>query len=515
MKITLKNPFKNNRFIGRFIIVYVLFWCSILISILHTEHVFFHVFILNKYIFEKVFIEAFKNTVFMLLTSRCLDYLIYRLISKNKRDPHSKQKEDLLLANDILANIIVIVLFSITFLPLYTIIIASYIQSDGTFLRLAFVHFETSMKIASSVSIVSFFLIYFYKKYKPDFKTLVTVFFILATPCVINIFTTQSKNFHTVEMKISQIGNTKLFGSGEIVDPKLGIQMEPLAQHLVDSAHTDSERSKAYAWMADAQLTLGNFEKAFEYNNKSLEINDYSASSYHTRSYIYRSLLKFDDAITAANRCAEIAYTNEDTLNEARCESEIALGYEFKGIQTDKYKDESDFIKAQDHIQKAIELDPEQIFYQSALTELLVSRSLYYFHQGQYDKALPILNELIAKHDTFKNGYLLSKEYGMRADIKSSTNDHEGAIADLKKSLEIFPDDDFFAYVDIGGSYASLNQYHEAINFYQKAIDINALNNQSILNKDIMIYMCSTFAQINKPENTFRLDLKEKCSQSN
>lgn len=491
--ITQKN--KLSLIFLRFIIIYILFAFSIAISIAYREYTLFNTFVFNQYVLSKIFLGALNNTIIAFITTRIFWFCFAFLHINRQYDPHSRAEEEAILHNDIFAKIITIILFSITLLPLQTIVTTSYVGADGIFLRLDFIHFTMSVKIISSIILIGAFMVFLFKKYQPSIKNTIIIFCLLALPPTYNIISTQYQNFDRIERQFSQLKSTGLLGYNVgIKNVELGEKMKPLAEKLTKIARTDSEKATANSAMASTELELGNYEQALEYNKKALAINEYSVTSYMTKSIIYRAMEDPDSALLAGQRCLVIAQGKQDKLHEGRCESELALAYGDRSRKNKEKINKDDLAKAEMHIKMAIALDPEQIFYKSALTEIYISWAFYYCDdQKDFKKAISILDELIAKNDQYKDGYLMSREYAVRGYIKGQAGNYEESIIDMKKSLEIYPEDNKGVYHDIGNQYDNLGKTDEAIEWYEKSIAFDPENkdrfsNQTTLDEILSIY---------------------------
>lgn len=476
--------------------IYLLFVVSIAASIAYTEYTVFHTLVFNQYVIGKILLESLQNTLLALITAKAFLFTLSYLHINRKYDVHSKEEEKDLINNDTFATILVIVLFAVTLLPLRTIVATSYIGGDGVFLRLAFVHFDTNVKIFVSLILIGVAMTYLVIKYRPNTRNIIIVFCILALAPTSNIIATRYKSFDVTEAQLRQMYNRSI-GDGQIVDTEQGEKMRPLAERLMRTARTDSERATANSWMVDTEISLGNFEKALEYNEKALEIHEYSATSYIDKSYVYRAMGDPEKALVAARRCLTIAEEKQNTDNQARCESEIALNYTSLGTDIHEYKNKDDLVQAKAHIDKAIALDPEQLFFRGKQREIQVYLATVETEAGNYAKAISQFDEILAENERtqgYRHEFISSLTLSRRGLAKIKSTDFSGAIKDLEKSLEMFPDDDKTALFNIAGAYTDLGDMEKAIEFYEKSLLLDPESKRSaVTNKDILLREISIY----------------------
>ncbi len=315
---------------------------------------------------------------------------------------------------------------------------------------------------------------------------------LLALPPAYNIITTQYKSFEATQAKLATIQNVAQYDFNDTsIREEAGKKMEPLAQRLLNTATTQYEKGAANACMSETQTLLGDFNKALEYNN--IAIKEYeSAFAYKARSSIYRKMKDFKNALPAAENCLKIAIKKSNIDMESRCEGELSLVYHFWGIEKD-FIDENDFIQAKKHIERAIALEPEPLFYEIGLVDIEISHNRYYLKKGKYVQALEQLNTLIAENNQHDDGYVLSREYENRAIVKSHMSDHVGAEADWAKSIEIYPDDTKSTYNNMGNEYARINETKKSIMAYEKALlsdpnDVHTPKSKSITDYLAVMY---------------------------
>jgi tetratricopeptide (TPR) repeat protein len=86
-------------------------------------------------------------------------------------------------------------------------------------------------------------------------------------------------------------------------DPRL---MASRAHAALASAQTDAEKSCAYYWLAVAHNLQEKPEMGLDYINQSITYNPHDAASNSVKAFSLARLKKFEEALQAANQCAEL-----------------------------------------------------------------------------------------------------------------------------------------------------------------------------------------------------------------
>ncbi|MFH1776472.1 MAG: tetratricopeptide repeat protein [Candidatus Omnitrophota bacterium] len=85
-----------------------------------------------------------------------------------------------------------------------------------------------------------------------------------------------------------------------------------------------------------------------------------------------------------------------------------------------------------------------------------------------------------------RKGNILKEAYLKRSTLYTMEKRYQAALADLKKALEIIPDD-YVIYNNIAWTYYNLGDYHTALEHANTAVDLN-LHNYFALNTRALIY---------------------------
>ena len=200
-------------------------------------------------------------------------------------------------------------------------------------------------------------------------------------------------------------------------------------------------RNNSGAWMAwnnrgSLYLDKGNFDQAFYYFNKAIELNSMSPLAHNGRGGIYlrrgdndRAISDLDRAIRLEPRYAEaysdrgLAYSNKGDndrairdLNRAiELDSTLVEAYNNRGVA---YGRKGDNDQAIQNFEKAIDLDPRS-------AEAYSNRGIAYYGKGDYDRAIHDFSEAIRLNPKY------APAYQNRAVAYRSTGDDERAMRDL------------------------------------------------------------------------------------
>jgi len=164
-----------------------------------------------------------------------------------------------------------------------------------------------------------------------------------------------------------------------------------------------------------------------------------------------------------------------------------------------------------DHTKRAIEIIENVKLYEDSNPEHYFSKASIYSMANQKDKAIEILNRLIAiseNEDLVEAKMALAKEYQELGDyhrcinqyqeILKEVSNHEDALMELSLSCELsgkntlgikiineFIDENpysHFAWFSLGNSYLNIENYEEAINAYEYATAINEEFSEAFFN---------------------------------
>ena len=478
-----KKTLKSRAFL--FLGIYFLFVISISISIGYTEHIYFHRYILDSYVAEKVFFESLKYSVILFITASAFNQLLSFLSIYKSKTQIGNDGNAFIIKNNIFLNILIFLVSSVIALPIKTVITAFYEDRNSTFFRLAFVHFSSEVKIISAIIIFLIFALYIIRKYKFATKSLVLLMTVLILPACYFIWSTRSQNFEALAVKIQSISGESLFFGGHLTNKSTGEKIMPYAEKLLRMASNEEQKSTAYFWLARGELDLNNGNKALDYINKSITLSP-SSGDYMAKSAIERSLQNFTGSRESAQKCLEIAIKDNNLIGQARCESEIGLSYLDEGVYKYDSLNKEYFVNAKLHIEKAIMLDPEQSFYKIGLNEVILSEVVSDFHLKNYNEALTKVNAFLSNIDSFKPKTMISRAYGAKGDLEGFVGDYKSALIDLKKALEYSTEDIKAIYTDIGLVYEHLNDNKSAVLYYDKALNSDPEDVDTPSNSDVI-----------------------------
>ncbi len=212
-----------------------------------------------------------------------------------------------------------------------------------------------------------------------------------------------------------------------------------------------------YSWSyinsGDIYRIKQDYDKALEYYDKALKIDPKDSYIYNNKGYLYDQIGKIDLAVNNYNKAIEIDPSSWITYNN--------MGRMFSRLGKDK--------EALEVYNKAISLNTTDNVY------IYYSAGTINFKLGHYDNAIVMFKKVIAiDPKSFQSYFYCSLAY-------SKLKDYEQALKYLDKSLSIKPDngkDDYEFYYSAGITYLKSNRDIDAINMFNKAIEINSDNFQ-------------------------------------
>jgi len=473
------------RNISIFFGIYLLFALSIAVSIGITQYTYFHSFVFNNYVAQKIFLGSLTFTLVLIITTTVFRQLLSFLnIYKTYQGVDIKGNFFMIPTSPIL-NVFVFLLFSVVALPIKTVITSFYLNDGITYFRFGFVHFDMTIKIISAVFLLGIIVLYITKKYQFS-KTNLLLFIILITaPTGYYIWETTNAKFEALSYKIFAIVGEQMFIDGSLVNKVTGEQVKPLAEKLLTLAKTEEEIAEAHSFLALAEMNFGNYSEAMKYITQSLSYKEKSFS-YRIKSDIERGMKDFTNARVSAQKCLEFAINENTNTAKARCEATMAMVDTDEARLVYNYQNSNLFKSAQQHLENAIRLDPEHSYYELGLRRLVVDDAVGDFFQKKYDSALSKLNNFIQNNDSYNSPVLLSEAYAARGTVKRFLGDYTGAIQDLEKALTLSDYNTKGIYFDIGFTYDLIKDPHTAILYYDKALLIDSNDKPS--NVEILEY---------------------------
>lgn len=200
----------------------------------------------------------------------------------------------------------------------------------------------------------------------------------------------------------------------------------------------------------------GNYEKALECFNKSIEMNPDNARVYYSMGLVYDDTGSFDRAIECYQKSLEIDPNDVKVY--------IGLGNAFE--------EKNDFDTAIECYYHALEIDPNY-------TEAYFNLGKAYFNQGKHNKAIECYRKVLDKNpsDTRTCNNLGLAYFNIGS--------YEEAIECYKKVLEFPPvtsnlnfqndnPETYSTYLNIANTYTKIANYDKAIEFYKKVIKENS-----------------------------------------
>ena len=185
----------------------------------------------------------------------------------------------------------------------------------------------------------------------------------------------------------------------------------------------------------------GDYNKAIEYANKSIQINPQNDSAWSNMGRAYGNLGDYKKEIECANKAIQINPKNDSAWHT------LGAAYESLG----------NYNKAIEYTNKAIQINPKN---DSAWNNL----GYAYDSLGDYNKAIEYYNKAIQ---------LNPKNYASWTNLGWTYNllvDYNKAIEYLNKAIQINPKNDS-AWNNLGYAYYSLKNYKNAVECYNRAID--------------------------------------------
>lgn len=209
-------------------------------------------------------------------------------------------------------------------------------------------------------------------------------------------------------------------------------------------------------------LKLNEFEKAIEDYNKSIELNYNTKSCYYNKATSYIKLKDYTSAITILSKLLE----EEDN---------------FEGAYYDRafcYKNINEYSKAISDYLKAIELNPkvESFYYELARV---------YFETNDFDNVISILDS--AEKNIEKWSYK-TFTYTLKGDIYfNEKKDMMLAAKYYTKSIRVSPT--AYAHIQRGKVYIENKKYSEALEDFNRSLEIEPENNNALYYKGYINYI--------------------------
>jgi tetratricopeptide (TPR) repeat protein len=286
---------------------------------------------------------------------------------------------------------------------------------------------------------------------------------------------------------------------------------EELYNVLLEQTSDPSEKATDYNNLGYIKDHQGDYEKAIEYHEKALEIEQKTlpenhpslATSYNNIGSVYDNMGEYSKALSYYEKALEI---RQKTLPENH--HDLATSYNNIGLV---YNNMGEYSKALSYYEKALEIR------QKTLPEnhhsLAISYNnigLVYRNMGEYPKAVSYYKkDLEIQQKTLpENHPSLAISYNNIGLVYRNMGEYPKAVSYYKKDLEIqqktLPENHprlATSYNNIGGVYNNMGEYSKALSYYEKALEIqqktlpanhphlaNSYNNISSVYKNMVQY---------------------------
>lgn len=241
--------------------------------------------------------------------------------------------------------------------------------------------------------------------------------------------------------------------------------------------------------LGDAYYVIKDYQKSYEYYNKSLSINSNNSQTYNNVGNILYESKQYDKALEAYFKALQInpdyidarinvanIYRAKGKFNDALSELNKVIVKQPTNIKclymrAEVFESLNEFDKAVSDYSAAINIDQTN-------TDLLISRGILYHSKASYEKALDDFNKALAlKPDSFEglNG---------RGLLFTDMRRFEEGLVDFNKVINLFPNEASL-YNNRGFLYLNMGKFEEAVNDFNKAISIeptmiHALQNRAL-----------------------------------
>ncbi len=231
-------------------------------------------------------------------------------------------------------------------------------------------------------------------------------------------------------------------------------------------------------------VNLPDYEQAMTDYSRAIAINPQYGMAYQARGYLrkylsdlpgaledYNQAIALLEAPNPAIRFTWVGIPSQDLLPESFFSQQASSHpysrvYQFRGTVRMQLKD---YQGALEDYNEAIRLDPKDGDY-------YLSRGDYYSQTNQPEKAKADYHQAIENYSvTINNDPNNAKNYGFymnRAKLYQKLNNHQAAIADLSKAIELAPFNKHLFYLLRGNYYRKMQKHESAIKDYSKAIEI-------------------------------------------
>ena len=222
-----------------------------------------------------------------------------------------------------------------------------------------------------------------------------------------------------------------------------------------------------YYRMSLSQKQLNNYTEAMESINKAIEIDDEYSDYYSQRGRLYFDWIEENKSLQNSDLTSEISYY----ANNKKTERQLRLAEEDfkKAIKLDDENDEAywgiyniceyiyDYERQIEVLKKLEELNPEDadIYQARGYTEMKLDNN-------------KTAVKFFSKHLQYEPDN--AKTYSLRALCYSELGEHQKALADSDKAIELCPSADY--YTNRANCFLKLGKYQKALADSDKAIEL-------------------------------------------
>lgn len=263
------------------------------------------------------------------------------------------------------------------------------------------------------------------------------------------------------------------------IDNSSGKAYEIVTPEFQKSLERDYSKGFALAIIANAHNSLGNYEKAIDYSNKSLPLarasQDYDAEvlALISSGIAYSSLGKYDEAISKLKQSTVLIPAIKESEFESLALTLLANVY----ASIKKYGEALDFAK------KGLAVSKKYTWYssQDSVFPSFVLSGIY-LELGEYDKAIKLVQANLELLQPYRYTYnqeqrvkIKGLAFTILANAYFSKKEYREAIEYSQKSLEVFqntktPITRSTTLLTLGISYAELNNEKAAIKYLQQSL---------------------------------------------
>lgn len=270
---------------------------------------------------------------------------------------------------------------------------------------------------------------------------------------------------------------------------------------------TDDLIAEVYNRIANSYWPLNDYENSLKYSKKALSLSPTNAIAAYNTGITYAKMNLYEDAIEYLNKTVELkpeffeAYNmlgNIHLLNKRYTESINSFNkalslkpnddmiYHHLGIASFSNKNTTDAIA---YFNKGLEINPNN-------ESIIINIAVAHIQEDNFDTAKEYLEKALKINSQIKEVW-----YNLGV-ISHNKNNYEEALNNYEKAIEI--DNLYYSALTNAGvvstAIASKNKdYHNAINYFERAYQINDMNN------DLNIRLARVYAQNKQYDDAIKM----------